>query len=196
MSSKRQYAGAARYIEIAPPGIPFRAMVNVDHITSIIFQNKMEEIEIRDEGSTGTAEVLDDDGNVLQDAVSPSTHMEHRVTGFMIVVGVAGQQNEFTFSRPDVAIKFYYELEKMISGVGVPILMSKLRMLPPAPPPVPEEDGPKIVGANGLEIGEEGEDLEDPVIDDDGLPGVDDIIDEALELGEDFVPDDEPPAIN
>ncbi len=128
ISSK--YTGAARFIEIAPPGIQFRALANVDHITSITFQNKIEEFELP----------------VEDDPLKMRT--ETRVTGFQIIVGIGGQQSEFTLSKLDVAIGFYNDLINALDDVGIPLAL-KQQVLPAEPEPEPEPD---LVAGAGLGI--------------------------------------------
>ena len=175
-----QYSGAARFIEIAPPGIQFRGLTNVDHITSITFANKVEDVEVLDEGGIGKEAVLDDEGGIIEAAVPPPTHVERHVTGYQVVVGIGGQQNEFTFSRFEIGIAYYNDLLDMITVVGVPCVLQP-RIVPPLPPE--EDKSSAIVGPDGvplevagIEAGKEGEDLEDPEIDE-----LDSIADEIAE---------------
>ena len=115
MSNKKPYYGAARFVEIMPPGIPFRSIANVDHITSIMFGEKREDISTPDPDS-GTAMVEED---VL--------------TGFNVNVGVGGVANEFTFTDLKVAMMFYNNLVDRIDSL-VPC-----NLFPPMQPP-PELD--------------------------------------------------------
>ncbi len=155
-----QYAGAARFIEIGPPGIQFRGLTNIDHITSITFGNKIEDVEIVDEPAI--PEVVDADGEIVAEAIPTVTHVEKHVTGFVVAVGVAGQQNEFTFSRIEVGIAYYNELLDIITAVGAPVAL-KSRLRPPAPPgPSPVEEETTIVGADGKPLEA---DNDDPLID-------------------------------
>ena len=171
--AKGHYVGAARFIELAPPGIQFRGLTNIDHIISITFAQKVEEVEILDEGGAGVAEVLDNDtGEVLQAAVPPPTHMEPRVTGFVVTVGVGGTEQSFTFARPDTGIAYYNRLLDDMVAAGVPcVLQPRIQLEPPA-------EAPAILGADGkkIEEGYEDEDLEDPVIDE-----LEDLADEIAE---------------
>lgn len=117
MSTK--YQGAARFIEIAPPGIQFRAFANVDHITNISFANKVETIQVPIEG-TGSPEVVDNDGVILVPAVAPDVKSEQRIVGWTVTLNVGGQQNEFTFTKLDVGVRCYHEILDSIIALGVP----------------------------------------------------------------------------
>jgi len=163
----RQYAGAARFIEIMPPGIVFRGFANVDHITSITFGEKMQEMEV----PTG---LVDDNNKAL-------TKKENVPVGYTVTISVGTANNEFTFNKPEIAVKFWNEILNDIENVGVPCVR-KPKMVPIVKAPV--------------EAGTEGEDLEDPVIDDiddmdvpgiDELQDIDELIDEA-EAADDKTP--------
>ncbi len=159
-SSRRTYAGAARFVEIMPPGIAFRAFCNVDHITGITFGEKMQEIDV----PTG---IVDDEGKNL-------TKKEKVPVGYTVTISVGTANNEFTFGNPGIAVKFWNEVLRDIENVGVPCIR-KEKMKP-------------IVKA-AVEAGTEGEDLEDPVIvdiDDMDVPGIDELkdIDELIDEAE------------
>lgn len=158
MSKNSRYAGAARFIELAPPGIQFRGLTNVDHITSISFANKVEEIEIDAEGDT-------------------PAHTEQHVTGFTVGVGIAGQLQEFTFAQMGIGVAFYNDLLDMIAAVGIPCQLKPRIMPPPRLDETSEIVGPdgKVIKA-AIEAGYEGEDLEDPMIDE-----LEDLVDEMTE---------------
>ncbi len=153
------YRGAARFIEIAPPGIQFRALANVDHITSITFQNKIEEFEVP-----------------VEDGEEGEIRKENRVTGFQIIVGIGGQQSEFTLSKLDVAIDFYNELIDALDNVGIPLTLRD-RILAPEPEPEPEPDlleGSGLLDAHGHPI--------DAANEDDDMPMIDELADIAEEI--------------
>jgi len=145
-----KYAGAARFIEVAPPGIQFRALANVDHITSITFANKIEKFEVPAE---------DADGETVE---------ENRVIGFQIVVGIGGVQSEFTISNLEVAVGFYNDLIDSLDNVGIPLALKQRIVIPP-PPPEPEPDlitGAGLLDADGNPIDAANEDSDDmPIID-------------------------------
>lgn len=180
MASHNKYAGAARFIELAPPGIQFRGLTNIDHITSITFANKIEEVEIFDEGGVGKEAEFDSEGVMLHAAIPPPSHMENRITGYMIVVGIGGQQNEFTFSKLEVAISYYNELIDMIAAIGVPMAL-KPRIFAP-PPSAAEAVAAGLVGADGKPISSVNDD-DDPLIDE--LDDLADEIEEDREAAED-----------
>lgn len=158
------YHGAARFLEIAPPGIQFRSMTNVDHITSITFGNHIE--EIKHEG----------------------VPIEEKHTGYDIIVGIAGQQNAFTFHRLEVAIAYYNDLLDMLAALGVPCAMKpRIQFTPPPAEPEEVDDldgGYKIVGADGEPINDDDDD-DDPLIDE-----LDELLDDDLEM---IPPEPEPP---
>lgn len=163
------YHGAARFVEIAPPGIQFRGLTNVDHITSISFSNHVEDVEV----PTGETLVETDAGGNTTER--PEMRMEKRVTGFDVVVGVAGQQNEFTFSRMEVAIAYYNDLLNMLAAVGVPCAF-KQRIVAPPPPEVEES---LIVGADGNTLEADNDD-DDTSIDDSLIDELEDLIDDDV----------------
>jgi len=177
MGEKAKYSGAARFIELAPPNINFRGLTNVDHITSITFANHMKDVEIRDEGGHGKAEVLDDDGNVLEAAVAPPTHMEKRME-YQVTVGIGGQQQEFSFINPEIAIDYYNNLLDQMVAIGVPCSLHPRIEMPKPKSPIVDADGKEMETAS-IEPGYEGEDLEDPV--DPLIDELEDIAEEATE---------------
>jgi len=185
-----QYAGAARFIEIGPPGIQFRGLTNIDHITSITFGNKIEDVQVRDEDAVDIPEVVDAEGKVVSEAIPAPTHTEKHVTGFTVAIGIAGQQNEFTFSRIEVGIAYYNELLNMIATVGAPVAL-KPRLQPP--PPLPIEDT-ILVGADGKPLKDEG-DIDADYTDDGDDPLIEELEDLADEMAEDEIAEEDTPTI-
>jgi len=187
-SGKSRYTGAARFVELAPPGIQFRGFFNVDHITSVTFANKIENIKIFEKEGVEQVEALDADGNAVM--VEAPSHMEQRVTGYTVIVGVGGQASEFTFSQLSVGVAYYNDVLEAIATIGVPCNLKPKIQLPPPPPVIKkivDTDGEAIESEDvpvelGIETGEAGEDLEDPVIVEnemDELPGEVDLEDET-----------------
>lgn len=168
------YHGAARFIEIAPPGIQFRGLTNVDHITSIAFSNHIESVTVVDEEAIPAS----DAGG---DAIPEVSHMENSVTGFDVIVGIAGQQNEFTFSKLPLAIAYYNDLLNMIIAVGVPVALNMQRVVAP-PPPEPEPEGVEagIVGADGKPLEATNDDDTDVDDDDPLIEELEELMDEEL----------------
>lgn len=99
-----KYLGAARFIELAPPGIQFRAFANVDHITNITFANKIEDIKIP--SKEGAA-----------------ARIEKRVVGWTVTISVGGQNNEFTFANLEVGVRYYHDILDSIAAIGVPCIV-------------------------------------------------------------------------
>ncbi len=184
MASKRLYAGAARFIEIAPPGIAFRSFCNVDHITSVTFGEKIKEIEVP------VGEPKDGEEQVMEKKNIP--------VGYTVTISVGTANNEFTFPNPEIAVKFWNEVLADIERVGVPV-NRKPKMVPTVKPveksPIVGSDGKAMEAAN-IEPGYEGEDLEDPVMFDDDDPApeldelkdIDELIDEAETADENKTP--------
>ena len=180
-SGKSRYTGAARFVEMAPPGIQFRGLVNIDHITSITFANKIEEVKVWDEEGVTEVEkrTIVEGGIDLIEMVEAPHHMENRTVGFSVIVGVGGQQSEFTFTQLDVGVMYYNDLLDSIAALGVPCNFKPKIKIPKPPPkqamPKPPEleklDG-KAVEMSDIEAGYEGEDLEDPIDVDDELDDV------------------------
>ena len=174
-SGKTRYSGAARFVECAPPGIQFRGTFNVDHVTSITFANKIEEIKVWDEEGVIEVEGLDPDGEVTM--IEAPSHMENRVTGYTVCIGVGGQQSEFTFAQLQVAVMYYNDVLESIAAIGVPCNFKPKIQVPKPPPPMDDKQVPAKLDGKDLEVasieaGYEGEDLEDPIDVDDELDDV------------------------
>jgi len=151
MSAASRYTGAARIIELAPPGIQFRALTNVDHITQISFANKVEEIKVYDEENVDGLKVAEDE--------EVKFHMETKVVGFQVICAVGGQQNEFTFSKLETAISYYNDLIEQLDAVGIPMSLRERIFAPPTPDELAEEIT-ELRDADGEEIGFEKIDLD------------------------------------
>ncbi len=194
-SGKSRYTGAARFIEVAPPGIQFRGFLNVDHITSITFAAKMESVKVFDEEGVEEIPRLDNKGDLVVDSegiviMDEAPHrMENRTVGHTVAIGIGGQTSEFTFSQLHVGVMYYNDVLDSISAIGIPCNCKPKIRIPPPPPVVKkivDTDGEAIEAEDvaaelGIEAGEEGEDLEDPVLVDelDDLPGEVDLEDET-----------------
>ena len=151
MASKQPYRSNARFIEIGSPGAPFRSTVNVDHITNVRFEQKIETIEPQ----------FDDDGNMTQPP-------QQIFQGWQIVLMLAhggGGQNIF-IPNEDGAVALYNQILDMIAGTGAPIM--RLPKLKPTPPPS------DLVGPDGKSIEMSEEELEALAANgEDFLPGED-----------------------
>ncbi len=91
MSKHKPYYGAARFVEIAPPGIAYRGFANVDHITNISFGEERKDVPVIPEG----------------EAPPESPLMESQVVGFSVTLSIGGQESKFTFVDLDIAMEFY-----------------------------------------------------------------------------------------
>lgn len=166
MSNKRRsYTAQARFIEIGSPGAPFRSLVNVDHVTNVRFEQKVDTIEPE----------FDDDGNMTKPP-------QHHVQGWQITLALAhgaGVQNIF-IPNEDGAVALYNQILDMINGTGAPI--SRLPKLTVQETPSP------IIGANGQPVANDelpGEsELSDDELDQLEHPEIDvDAIADAVEQG-------------
>ena len=169
MANKQPYRSNARFIEIGSPGAPFRSLVNVDHITNVRFEQKIDQIDPK----------FDDDGNMI----APPQQV---FQGWQIILMLAhgsGGQNIF-IPNEDGAVALYNQILDMINGTGAPIM--RLPKLKATPPPS------DIVGPDGQPLGEDfilpGEDGVPPLTDEelDQLehPEIDvDAIADAVEAG-------------
>ena len=165
------YSSQARFLEIAPPGIQFRGLTNVDHITAISFSNHYEEITVP--GEEGE-----------------SAMVEKQQTGFDVIVGIAGQHNSFTFTRLDIAIAYYNDLN-MLAALGVPCALKPRIMAPPEPEPEDTSvDETAIVGADGEPLEVAGDIDADYADDDTSVDDDDPLIDELEDLIDDTSVDD------
>ena len=158
MSSKRAYAGNARFVEIGSPGVPFRFLVNLDTLEGMRFEEKREVIEVPVPG-TGVGDIPLETREQIQSA------------GWSVILLIGGRQNGIDFPTIEPAMACYNAIMSMIEAVGVP-MASGTRLIPPKPDPtIVDTDGKametisKAVEAAGVEAGEEGEDLLDPVVD-------------------------------
>ncbi len=150
MASKQPYRSNARFIEIGSPGAPFRSLVNVDHITNVRFEQKIESIEPQ----------FDDDGNMTQ----PPQQIFQGWQIILMLAHGAGGQNIF-IPNEDGAVALYNQILDMINGTGAPIMrLPKLKAQP-------QPSG--IVGPNGEELPMSPEELDALAQDDEFLPGED-----------------------
>jgi hypothetical protein len=152
MSTKRAYAGNARFIEIGSPGIYFRYLVNLDHLEGLRFE------ELRD---------VDDDGEPIS-------------LGWSVVLLMQGKANGINFPTIEAAISCYNAILNMIQTAGVPLVDAK-RLEPPKPEPaIVGADGKAMQAVKDavegaleenptIEAGEAGEDQLDPVVDDEPM---------------------------
>ena len=166
-----KYNGAARFVELAPPGIQFRAFANVDHITNVTFANKVETIQVPIEG-TGAPEVLDpEDSSIIEPMVPPETRSEQRIVGWTVCVSVGGQQNEFTFTSLELGVRCYHDILDSIMAVGVPCsVLPRIQLEKKEKPDVDPDAIAKAV-AEGLSVNEEHDD-------DDLISELQDVVDE------------------
>jgi hypothetical protein len=175
MSNKRPYAGNARFIEIGSPGVPFRYLVNVDHLEGMRFEEMLDHEEVPVPG-TGIGDIeLETTTKVVS-------------VGWSVVLLIQGKQNGINFPDMAPAIACYNSILDMLRIVGVPLCDCARLEAPKPKSPILGADGKAreavraAVLASAVEAGEEGEDLLDPVIDDDGelIPLTDEDI-EAME---------------
>lgn len=138
-----------KMIELAPPGIQFRALTNVDHITQISFANKIEDFKVYDEEHVDGFVVSESEP--LTKRRPAKSHMEPRVTGFQVIVCVGGQQNDFSFSKLEVAIAYYNDLIEQLDAVGIPMAL-RARIFAPPPESAESEKTAGLVDADGDEI--------------------------------------------
>jgi hypothetical protein len=172
MSNKKPYYGAARFVEIAPPGIPHRATVNVDHITSVTFGEKREDVSVLDPDAE-----LDSNGDpALPGGARMMPQTESVLKGFTVTLGVGGSNSEFTFIELSIAMFFYNDVLKRIHS------LCPASLFPPMQAPAePEEPPAGLVGANGEALEVTPHDDYDPDLDEDGddMPGLDDLDEDA-----------------
>ncbi len=163
-SAKRgnAYTGNARVIEIGSGGIPFRLLVNVDHIDCIRFEEMREEREIEIPGTT-EAKVLNDKGELLRPAIPPQTETQVVGVGWGVIIVINGQSNAINFPSIEVAMNCYNSILNMIKAVGIPhVCMGPLR-----PPPEPKEAvdaidvHPELAGGEGDGIAENDDNMDD-----------------------------------
>lgn len=116
---KGPYSGNARFIEIGSPGIPFRFLVNIDHIDAVRFE-EMESQSV--------------DGSPPQ-------------FGWSVNVVINGQGNQLGFPDMQMAINCYNNTLEMIRNAGVPGTWGP-KLEPPEPPsPILGPDGNKVAEA-------------------------------------------------
>jgi hypothetical protein len=180
MSSKRAYAGNARFVEIGSPGVPFRFLVNLDTLEGMRFEEKLEVVKLPVPG-TGIGDI-------------PLEHTEEiQGVGWAVVLLIGGRMNNIDFPSIEPAMACYNAIMSMIEAVGVP-MASGSKLLPPKPPSVIlDADGKAreavkaaVAGAldggitdkqmDAIEAGEAGEDELPPDLDDEPM-----LTDEELE---------------
>ncbi len=177
MSSKRGYAGNARFVEIGSPGVPFRFLVNLDTLEGMRFEEKLEVVKLPVPG-TGVGDI-------------PLEHTEKvQSAGWSVILLIGGKQNGIDFPTVAPAMACYNAIMSMIEAVGVPTA-SGSRLRPPEPAPtIVDTDGKAMEAVKAavdaadieaaaalIEAGEAGEDELPPDLDDE-LP---DLSDEELE---------------
>lgn len=183
MSTKRAYAGNARFIEIGSPGVPFRYLVNLDQLEGIRFEEMLDQQEVPVPG-TGVGDIeLETTTKILS-------------VGWSVVLLIQGKQNGINFPDMAPAIACYNSILDMIRIVGVP-LCDCVRLEAPKPKsPLVGADGGAMdavkaaVEGAGVEAGNDGEDLLEPILDEDGelIPVTDEEIEQLAELGADNDP--------
>jgi hypothetical protein len=136
MANKQPYRSNARFIEIGSPGAPFRSTVNVDHITNVRFEQKIEQVEPK----------FDEDGNMI----APPQQVFQGWQIILMLAHGAGGQNIF-IPNEDGAVALYNQILDMIAGTGAPIM--RLPKLKPTPPPS------DLVGPDGEPLAANGDDF-------------------------------------
>lgn len=156
---KKAYAGNARFIEIGSPGVPFRFTVNLDTLEGLRFEEKLAVIKVPVPG-TGVGEIpLEEREQVVND-------------GWSVILLIGGHMNNIDFPSIEPAMACYNAIMSMINAIGVPLVCGTKLLPPKQPPAIVGADGKAMdavkaaVESAGIEAGEEGEDLLDPVIDD------------------------------
>ena len=149
---KGPYSGNARFIEIGSPGIPFRFLVNIDHIDAVRFEEM---------------DPLNTDGSKAQ-------------FGWSVNVVLNGQGNQLGFPTMEMAINCYNNTLAMIRAAGVPGTWGP-ELEPPEPPsPILGPDGnkvaeavdaalahPDLAGGDGVGIADNDDDLDLALTEDD-----------------------------
>jgi hypothetical protein len=125
MSKHKPYYGAARFVEIAPPGIAYRGFANVDHITNISFGEERKDVDIPQT-----------DEEFEKDPEGKRIKTENQVIGFNVSLSIGGEQSKFTFNDIDIAMYFYNSILTRISGLVPCDMLPALR--PPAEPTIEE----------------------------------------------------------
>jgi hypothetical protein len=169
---KPNYYGNSRFIELGSLGAPFRSLINVDHLTNVRFEQKIEEREIRVEGSHGKAAEYDAAGEMTAPPVLPETRMEPLLVGYNINLAF-GEAGQTIFIQEEAqAVSVYNTVLDMITGTGVPIArMPKLKMQPKqqSPSGLVGADGAPLDEFTGELTDEELDQLEHPEIDVDAI---------------------------
>ena len=134
------YASNARFIEIGSPGVPFRSLVNIDHIVNVRFE---------------------------QATMQPEEGPPVLIDGWVVTVSLINQANTLNFPDLDSAINMYNELLDQIAVMAPCTVQARLE-IPEAPYAEPEDEVPAANEDPGnLELtDEEKYQLENPEIDD------------------------------
>lgn len=186
MSSKRAYAGNARFIEMGSTGIPFRLLINIDHIESFRFEEQFDERKVVVPG-TEVPPQRDDAGNVIAPGKPPETRLERVSIGWQVVLVIGGLSNGIGFPTMESAMACYNDLVRMISANGVPVIARKPLAPPKMPSAIVDVDGDAIAAAvDAADLhpelaGDDGEEFEIAENDDDAAEDFT-VTDEDLEL--------------
>ena len=165
------YHGNARFIEIGSPGVLFRQLVNIDQITNLRFEERLEKQE---------------DGESI-------------VSGYDVIIAFEANSNSIFFHDADQAIGLYNVLLDQIIAVGAPMTRLPKLELPAEASAIVGADGTpvdatdlhaELAGGEGAGIAEndDGDDfeltdadlelLENPVIDEDAIAAAFEDVDE------------------
>ena len=197
--SKAINSGNARFIELGAEGQPFRSLINVDHLTNLRYEHKIEQREIPIPGAQAVEATYDDAGEMLTPPIPAETTMEPILTGFNIILMFGEQGQTIYFNNEGESVATYNRILDMIAGTGNPTArMPKLKVMPPQtiPGDLVGPDGSPIVGPDGKPLDlspANSEDLVPPPLTDEEMdqlenPEIDiDAIADAVEegLGED-----------
>lgn len=189
MSSKRAYAGNARFIEIGSPGVPFRYLVNLDQLEGIRFEEMLDQQEIPVPG-TGVGDI----------ELETTTKIVN--VGWSVILLTNGKQNGINFPDLAPAIACYNAILDMIRVVGVPLCDCARLEAPKPKSPIVGADGGAMEALNtavegamdaidtAVEAGETGEDELESMLDEDGemLPLTDEELERLANLGADADP--------
>jgi len=171
-AKKRPYNGNARFIELGSLGQPFRTLINVDHLTNLRYEQKIELQEVPVPGGAPAKDAVydKDTGEMLAPPQAAETQKIPMLMGFNIVLVFGAETQAIFFNDEAQSVTVYNTVLDMISGTGAPI--ARMPKLTPQPP---EEVPSGLVGADGAPLG---------AVNDDDVPApgeVPDLTDEELD---------------
>lgn len=108
MSSKSNYRGSTRFIEVGSPNSSFRSLLNVEHVSNVRFEQDIQQIDAQ----------YDEDGEMT----APPQQM---LLGWVIVIHFGDTGQKIAFADEEQAVECYNMILDMISDVGVPMRKQK-----------------------------------------------------------------------